>query len=236
MALAPFREFLPLIVLNGHFDLPQHLFADLADRRAQGGDGGRGVEVEHGQEILMDEGVLRVQVAAGQKDVGGADHGGVSERRADVEVIVPLQEGTVNDAEDVALIAVPVIIHQLGGDPFKLTRKAAFAGNLKAVLQRVRYRITMFLPVLPEIRAAGVFLAAGVRYIEDISDSCLVPTGVNQGDPLAASADIPPHGLVPEIIFGAGGGVRALGEDQQLLMVRVLVQPSGGGEKGCPLL
>ena len=179
MALAPFREFLPLIVLDGHFDLPQHLLADLADRRAQGGDGGRGVEVEHGQEILMDEGFLRDQAAAGQKGVGGADHGGVSERDADVEIIVPLQEGTVNDAEDVALIAVPVFIYQLGGDPFQLFRQAALAGNLKAARQRGGHRVTMFLPVLPEIRAAGVFLAAGVRYIEDISDSCLVPTGVH---------------------------------------------------------
>ena len=73
MALAPFREFLPLIVLDGHFDLPQHLFADLAHRRAQCGDGGRRIEVKHREEILMDEGFLRVQATAGQKGVGGTD-------------------------------------------------------------------------------------------------------------------------------------------------------------------
>ena len=65
----------------------------------------------------MDEGFLRVQTTAGQKGVSGADQGGVSERNADVEVIVPLQEGTVNDTENVPLIGIPVFIRQTGGDP-----------------------------------------------------------------------------------------------------------------------
>ena len=90
--MAPFREFLPLIVLDGHFDLPQHLFAGFTDRRAQGGDGGRRVEVEHGEEILMEKMVLRLQSAAGQQGVGGAGHGGISERRPDVEVIIFFQK------------------------------------------------------------------------------------------------------------------------------------------------
>ena len=124
--MAPFREFLPLIVLDGNFDLPQHLFAGFTDRRAQGGDGGRRVEVEHGEEILMEKMFLRLQSAAGQQGVGGADHGGISERRPDVEVIIFFQKGTVNDTEDVILIVVPVFIHKLGGDGFQLLRKAMF--------------------------------------------------------------------------------------------------------------
>ena len=126
MVLTPFREFLPLIVLDGHFNLPQDLFADLAHRRAQSGDGGWRVEVEHRQEVFMNEGFLRVQAAAGQQGVGGADHGGISERRPDVEVIIFFQKGTVNDTEDVILIVVPVFIHKLGGDGFQLLRKAMF--------------------------------------------------------------------------------------------------------------
>jgi len=35
MAMAPFREFLALVILDGDFDLPQHLSVDPAHRRAQ---------------------------------------------------------------------------------------------------------------------------------------------------------------------------------------------------------
>ena len=236
MALAPFREFLPLIVLDGNFDLPQHLFAGFTDRRAQGGDGGRRVEVEHGQEIFMDEGFLRVQPATGQKGVSGADQGGVSERNADVEVIVPLQEGTVNDTENVPLIGIPVFIRQTSGDSFQLFRKGVRARNIVAVLQCGGNGGIVLLPILPEVWSAGVFPAAGVGYIKHIADLCLVSAGVNERDSPAAPADVTPHGPVPEVIFGTGRGVWPLGIDHELLMVGVLIQPSGGGEKCRPLL
>lgn len=184
----------------------------------------------------MDEGFLRVQATAGQKGVSGADQGGVSERRADVEVIVPLQEGTVNDTENVPLIGIPVFIRQTGGDPFQLFRKSVPTWNFKAALQRRGNGGTVFLPILPKVRTAGVFPAAGVGYIKHVADFCLVSTGVNERDSPAAPADVTPHGPVPEVIFGAGRGVRPLGIDQELLMIGVLVQPSGGGEKGRPLL
>ena len=80
--------FFTLIILNGDFDLPQDQLAALADRRAEGGDGGRGVEVEHIEEIFMGEVFLRLQPTSGQQGVGGADHGGVSESRAHVEIII----------------------------------------------------------------------------------------------------------------------------------------------------
>ena len=118
MALAPFREFLSLIVLDGNFDLPQHLFAGFTDRCTEGGNGGRRVEVEHGEEILVEKVFLRLQSAAGQQGVGGADDSGISERCPDVEVIIFFQKRTVNDANDVILIVVPVFIHKLGGDGF----------------------------------------------------------------------------------------------------------------------
>ena len=74
----------------------------------------------------MGEVFLRLQSAAGQQGVGGADHSGVSEGRANVEIIILIQERPVNDAEDVILIVVPVFIHKLGGDGFQLLCKALF--------------------------------------------------------------------------------------------------------------
>lgn len=57
--MAPFREFLALVILDGDFDLPQHLSVDPAHRRAQLGGGFRGVEIKDAQEILMLEAVVR---------------------------------------------------------------------------------------------------------------------------------------------------------------------------------
>ena len=84
--------FLTLIILDGNFDLPKDLLTGLTDSRAQGGDGGRGVEVKDIQEILMGEVFLRLHAAAGQQGVCGADDGGVSERRTHVEIIIIIQK------------------------------------------------------------------------------------------------------------------------------------------------
>ncbi|MBR6862311.1 MAG: hypothetical protein IKM73_13415 [Acidaminococcaceae bacterium] len=124
MVLTPFRELFTLVILDGNFYLSQNLLAGLTDRRAEGGDGSRGVEVKDVQKILVGEIPFRLQPAAGQQGVGGTDDGGVSERCSDVEIIIFFQEGPVNDAEDVILIVVPILVHKLRGDGFQLFRKA----------------------------------------------------------------------------------------------------------------
>ena len=68
----------------------------------------------------MGEVTFRLQPAAGQQGVGGADNGGIAERRAHVEVIIIVQEGTVNDTEDVTLIFAPGFVHKLRGDLLQL--------------------------------------------------------------------------------------------------------------------
>ena len=228
--------FFTLIILDGDFDLPQDQLAALTNGRAEGGDGGRGVEVEHIEEIFVGEVFLRLQPAAGQQGVGGADHGGVSEGRAHVEVIIIIQERPVNDTEDVILIVVPVFIHKLGGDAFKLFRKPMFSGNIEAALQGGGHGVIVFVLIGPKIRAAGLLPAAGIGYVEHILDFRIVAAGVDERDALAPAPDIAPHGLVPEIVVRAGRGLRALGVDHELLMVGVLVKPRRRGEKAGPRL
>jgi len=46
MLRTPFGYFLPLVIFDGNFDLPQHLLGCFADRCSQRGDGSRGVEVK----------------------------------------------------------------------------------------------------------------------------------------------------------------------------------------------
>ena len=111
--MAPFCEFLALVILDGDFDLPQHQLAGLADGRSKGGDGLRGVEIKDVQKILMLEVISRLHPAAGQQRIGGADNGGVPKSGSDVELIIVLQKRAVNDADNIAPIVVPVFIYVL---------------------------------------------------------------------------------------------------------------------------
>ena len=77
---------------------------------------------------------FRLQATAGHEGIGDADSGGVSERHFDVEFIILLQKGAVNDAEDVLPVVVPVFACKLGGNLFKLFRKVA-AGHIIALFQ-----------------------------------------------------------------------------------------------------
>ncbi len=108
---APFSQFLAFIILDGDFDLPQHLFAGLADSRTQSGDGCRRIEIKNTEEILMRKVVLRLQAAAGQENVGGADCCRAPKGCFDVKVIELFQKGAFNEAEDVVLIVIPVFVH-----------------------------------------------------------------------------------------------------------------------------
>ena len=53
MCNAPFHDMPTFVILNGNADLPQHLLVDLADRRPQHSNGGRGIEIKNRHEVLM---------------------------------------------------------------------------------------------------------------------------------------------------------------------------------------
>ena len=141
MVLAPFRDFLPLIAFDGDFNVAQHLFADLADRRAQGGDGGGGIPVKDAQKVLMPEILLRVYPAAGHQRVGDAGGGGVSERRPYVVIIIFLQKRIFNDAENIPLMVCPVVFYQPVRHKLQLIFQTVCAGNLIAGLQGPQHRV-----------------------------------------------------------------------------------------------
>ena len=71
--------------------------------------------------------------------------------------------------------------------------------------------------------------------VAPVAQAWLAAADVHQSDAPGPTADIPAHPAVPEIVLRAGGGLRALGVDHQLLMVWVLIEAGGGGEKGRPL-
>ena len=53
---------------------------------------------------------------------------------------------------------------------------------------------------------------------------------VQQGDALGTPAHIAVHPVVPDVKVGAGGSIRALGVDHELVRKGVLVQPGCGGQ------
>ena len=231
--VAPFRELFALIILDGDADLPQHLLVHLTDRRSQCPNRGRGIKIENRHEVLMLEILLRIQPTSGHQGVGDADGGGRLELDFDVEIIVLLQERTVNDVAEVLLMLVPILTRQLSGHIGELLGEIV-TDNAVAALQHGRHRPDVLFFQLPQPGSAGMFTGSGVGNIEHIAQPGPVAGIVHQSDPLGAAPYIPPHFFVPQIVLGAGGGVRALGVNHHLLMERIFVEAGGGGKKGCP--
>lgn len=164
----------------------------------------------------MLEVVIRFQAAAGHEHISDADSGCTAKCRASVKLIIPLQEGTVNDVENVFPVVVPVFVCQLRGNLLQLAREAALPGNIESLLQSRRYCVPVFFPVLPKVRIQAIVHAACVGDIEHIAQNRPAPAVVNEGDTSGAAPDVPAHSLVPEVVFRAGGSVRPLGVNHQL--------------------
>nr|WP_277668598.1 hypothetical protein [Caproiciproducens galactitolivorans] len=130
---------------------------------------------------------------------------------------------------------LPIFVCHLSGDLLQLVGKALFAGNLIFLFQCRRNRALMLRTVLPKERAAGILPAARVGNIKDVPNPRLVAGSVDERNPFSAAPDIPAHFIVPDLISGAGRRVGPLGENHELLMVRIFVEPRGGFEKIRPV-
>ena len=132
-------------------------------------------------------------------------------------------EGVTDDGEDIPLIVLPVFLRKLRRDALKLVREPSFSVHTVAAFQHGAYRVRVFRPVFPQVAALWKFSAARVRHIEHIPKPRPFAAAVDEGDALGAPADIPAHLFVPEVVLRAGGGVRTLGVDHDLLGVGVFV-------------
>ena len=87
---------------------------------------------------------------------------------------------------------------------------------------------------LPGTDIDGVLPGAGLRDIENIPQAQGTLIKLQQSDALVAAVNIAVHGIVPKVIFGAGGGIGPLRVDQQLILVVVFVEPCRSGEERRP--
>ena len=176
------------------------------------------------------------QTAPGQQHIGRADGSGVEECHAFVIVMIPFQIRSVNDVEDVLLVGKKVFGNFRRRNLLQLVGKVAGVLDAVLLLQSMGNDLLMLRAVFPEVGTAGALCAASVRDIEHIPKSGGIPGVVNEGDSLCTQPDVAPHAFVPQVVFGAGGGIWPLGIDHELFVVWVLVQAGGGGEKVCPTL
>ena len=224
--MAPFCISAPGGGLDGSLDLPQHLAAAFCDCCAQDVRGCRGAEGIDRLEIIPVKPSFRVDAAPGQKQPGDADGSRGLEFHLQVKIIIPFQQGTVNDVADVLGVVVPVVLHQFAGEVCKLLGEVRVADPV-GFRQHRGHRFPEAVIHLPEVRVQGVSAGAGVRHVKDIPQVRGAAAVIQQGDALRAAPDKPVHPVIPDIVLSAGGGVRALGVNQQLVGIGVLVQPSG---------
>ena len=76
----------------------------------------------------------------------------------------------------------------------------------------------------------------GVSNIEHIPQFGTRSGIIQKRDAFCATPDIPPHGVRPQLKRRAGGRVRALGVDQNLIIKGTFVVIAGRAEKACPAL
>ena len=98
-----------------------------------------------------------------------AHDGGVAELDAYRELIVPLEERSVNDAEYVSAVVQPVFVRELRRHDFKLFCKADARFNAEVHIQRRGDNISTLAIHLPWLKRARASARAGVRHVENVA-------------------------------------------------------------------
>ncbi|MCD8004127.1 MAG: hypothetical protein LUE91_00480 [Oscillospiraceae bacterium] len=235
MFVAPFHALAALIVSDGDFNFPEHLAGNFTDRRSQGIGGLAGVVVKDGGEFVRFKVVIGVLHTSAQNLVFDTDRCGVQEGHPSAVLIIPLQKAVRNDVGQLIFMLHPVVDGTPVCNILHLYVQRITGGDLKHRRQRLLHGALVFLPHLPEVHRAGIPSRAGVGHVKDVPQAGVVAAVVNEGDTLGTTFDVPPHGIVPEVVLGAGGGLRALGEDHKLVAISVLAHPSSSPQECRPL-
>ena len=179
---------------------------------------------------------IGIQPTTGQDGIGCTDNRRFMESVPDVFFIIILKERSVNDAKNILFVVKPVVIHDPVGYFLDQVGERNGGANIKFLHQSSGDSLFVFFPILEQVRCSGIFSPSGISHIKDIFQFRVITGGINEGNAGGTSPYIPSHLPVPEFIVGTGGCLRPLGKDHKLLMVRVLIDPCHGSQKGCPFL
>ena len=129
---------------------------------------------------------------------------------------------------------LPIIHRFLHGDFFELSRKPTIGGNLIFFFQHRTDNRAVFLIYRPYKRRTGIFSHPRIGSIKDVMITRHVAGHIQQRNALCAAPDIPPHRLIPDFIAGAGGCVRTLCINHQLVVKTVFVHVGSRRQKRTP--
>ena len=163
------------------------------------------------------------QPAPGQQNISRADGSGVEECHAFVIVMILFQIRSVNDAEKVLLMGEEIFGNFYRRNLFQLVGEVTSIPDAVLLLQSMGNSLLILRAEFPEVGAARALCAAGICDIKHIPEPGSIPRVVNKGDSLCALPNVASHAFVPQVVFGAGGGIWPLGVDHKLLMVGVFV-------------
>ena len=159
----------PFVASYASFNFAQNCLADAADRRAEGARCIGRVPLENVLEVFGREVILRGKAAAHQQRVRQAYDGGVAELDAYRELIVPLKERSINDAEYVPAVVQPVFVRELCRHDFKLFGKTYTRLNAETHLKRGGDGSSVFTVHPPWLKRARAFARARVRDVENMA-------------------------------------------------------------------
>lgn len=230
MSLAPF------VASYASFNFTQNGLVYAADRRAKRHRGLGRVPLENIFKVFWRQVILRFKAAARQQRVRQAHDGGVAELDAYRELIVPLQERSVNDTEYVPAVVQPVFVRKLRSYNFKLLGKAHMWLDAETHLECRGDGSSVFTVHLPRLKRTRIATRSCVRDVENIVQPRRVASVVHKCNALGAAPHIATHAPSPHVIPGASTRIRALGMDKQLVCERIFVVAGHGVNKRCPRL
>ncbi|MCI9069016.1 MAG: hypothetical protein HFI65_10265 [Lachnospiraceae bacterium] len=160
-----------------------------------------------------------VQAAAGEDGVldAGGEH--VPEAHLQIEVVQLLQQTVLHIVGQIGE-AVPVdLVYRPRRQLHELFSNVPVPCGAVPPLQRLQHGGVVVLAHLPQVGRLGPTDGPGVRHVKDVFQGGPTPPVLaDEGNALGAGLHPPPHGVVPQLHAGAGGGVRALGVDQELFV------------------
>lgn len=217
-----FLIFFRLLPVPG-LDRPANLIEQFPGHRAGGAaqvveDGGCGKLGDPRQIAVLHE-LGGVQTAAGEDGVldAGGEH--ITEAHLQIEVVQLLQQTVLHVIGQIGE-AVPVdLVHRPRRQLHKLFANVPVLGGAVPPLQRLQYGGVVVLAHLPQVGRFSPLHRAGIRHVKDVFQGGPAPPVLaDEGDALGTGLHPAPHGIVPQLHAGAGGGVGPLGVDQELFV------------------
>ncbi len=186
---------------------------------------GGGGKFRNARKILGFQIVHGVQATAGEKGVLDAGGQKAAEAHLQIQIVQFLQQTVPGVIGEVAQPLTVDLIHSVDGHIHKLVANIPARIGAIPFSQGGEDGRVVFLPHLPQVRLPCPTHSAGVRVVIDILQTGLAPLVFSDDcDALGTGLDPAAHGAIPQFHAGAGGGVRALGVDQELFIKWVLLK------------